>query len=455
MKAPNHFWRSSKFLLGVGTLFLALGSVGQAQSPARPPDIGVALVIGNSSYKKMPLTNTFNDARGVARALSKAGFDVIYQEEVSRRQMTQSIRQLVDELAKNKGIGLVYLTGHFVQHEGKNYAIPPDSEVESPSDIATEGLDLQFLFDRLEAAESKANVVFLDVAPEGVFGVSNRALKVGIAQTQALGRTSVAASQGVIDPIIKAARDRGPYADALAQALDRHGGAMGKVIDDLNATVKRGDAPPPWSVLARGVALDVVGTSAAQAGIAGASGLPRLLKPGLFLTAQTFDGRTKQPMGPVGRAPVLQTGESIRVGPSIYEPQGYRISSRPGEEITYREGDYHLRFPLRVGAQVRVRYSLRTSEFNNDYEEDQRVSGREMVTTPAGTFDVYKVEGEGSIFPKSPDGSPRGRLRMKRTIWFSEDLGVVAMEFQARDQSDRIGTWFRRELLKVEGVSPK
>jgi len=39
-----------------------------------------ALVIGNSSYADAPLKNSVNDARGIAQALRKLGFEVIHQQ---------------------------------------------------------------------------------------------------------------------------------------------------------------------------------------------------------------------------------------------------------------------------------------------------------------------------------------------------------------------------------------
>jgi len=46
----------------------------------------IALVIGNASYKKMPLPNPVNDARDMAAKLEELGFEVIKYENLCGRQ---------------------------------------------------------------------------------------------------------------------------------------------------------------------------------------------------------------------------------------------------------------------------------------------------------------------------------------------------------------------------------
>lgn len=47
--------------------------------------VQVALVIGNSNYKKSPLTNPVNDARDMAAKLLGLGFTVIKRENHAGR----------------------------------------------------------------------------------------------------------------------------------------------------------------------------------------------------------------------------------------------------------------------------------------------------------------------------------------------------------------------------------
>ena len=51
----------------------------------------IALVIGNSKYKNIPLQNTINDAKDMATALEKLNFKVILKTDVNHIDMEKSI----------------------------------------------------------------------------------------------------------------------------------------------------------------------------------------------------------------------------------------------------------------------------------------------------------------------------------------------------------------------------
>lgn len=78
----------------------------------------IALVIGNSAYKEMPLKNPVNDANAMAEVLTKAGFEVIKRLDVNRAQMRQAIREFGSKL-KRGGVGLFFYAGHGLQVDGE------------------------------------------------------------------------------------------------------------------------------------------------------------------------------------------------------------------------------------------------------------------------------------------------------------------------------------------------
>src|SRR5262249_29683109 len=75
----------------------------------------VALVIGNASYTVGPtLGNPVNDARDMADALRRVGFEVISGENLSQQGMEDRIRQFGEKLRQG-GVGLFYYAGHGIQ----------------------------------------------------------------------------------------------------------------------------------------------------------------------------------------------------------------------------------------------------------------------------------------------------------------------------------------------------
>ena len=80
----------------------------------------VALVIGNAKYLSAPLTNPPNDARDMAAALRRGGFEVIELIDGTQKQMNRAIAQFGDKLSSDT-VALFYYAGHGIQVKGKNY----------------------------------------------------------------------------------------------------------------------------------------------------------------------------------------------------------------------------------------------------------------------------------------------------------------------------------------------
>ena len=91
----------TKILFPVLLAFLA--SVALAAEPARnlapsAAEKRIALVIGNSKYPSVPLKNPANDARDMAGALRRLGFQVIEKIDVNQKEMNRAITQFGEKL---------------------------------------------------------------------------------------------------------------------------------------------------------------------------------------------------------------------------------------------------------------------------------------------------------------------------------------------------------------------
>jgi hypothetical protein len=95
----------------------------------------VALVIGNGAYQNAPqLPNPPNDARDVADALKRIGFDVILGLDFDKAKMEEAAIQL-SRSARNADIAMFYYSGHAMQFAGTNYLVPTDAVLMDEADL--------------------------------------------------------------------------------------------------------------------------------------------------------------------------------------------------------------------------------------------------------------------------------------------------------------------------------
>src|SRR5437870_380202 len=95
----------------------------------------LALVIGNSKYKKQALSNPGNDAKLIAKSLRDLGFEVLLFTELGVRDLRKVTREFAQRLAKEDGVAIFYFAGHGVEINGRNYLLPVDIEVENEEEV--------------------------------------------------------------------------------------------------------------------------------------------------------------------------------------------------------------------------------------------------------------------------------------------------------------------------------
>jgi len=141
-----------------------------------------ALVIGNSAYQNMKLKNPINDARGIGKALSSLGFNVILELDADKKNIDLSIDKFEKFLAKNKGVGVFFYAGHGVQTQGENYLIPINAKINKERDLRYNAVNLGRVFDAMESANNEMNIVILDACRNNPFFLSSRSSVRGLAK---------------------------------------------------------------------------------------------------------------------------------------------------------------------------------------------------------------------------------------------------------------------------------
>ncbi|MDA7817693.1 caspase family protein [Sulfurimonas sp.] len=132
----------------------------------------VALVIGNNNYVNLSkLKNPINDCRAMRDVLSNRGFDVIYKENASKRDMKKLLKKFAHKL-KSGGVGLYYFAGHGVNVDGHNFLVGTDSVMDDKDEVEYETLALNYVTKKMKEASNRLNIVILDACRNDPFSRS-------------------------------------------------------------------------------------------------------------------------------------------------------------------------------------------------------------------------------------------------------------------------------------------
>ena len=121
----------------------------------------VALVVGVSAYRNVPrLPNTTNDARAVAAALTRTGFQVVTLLDPDRAGFEAAVREF-GQRARGADASLFFYAGHALELGGRNWLIPANALLRTDRDLRFETLDLDAVLEQTDGA-SRVSLVFLD-----------------------------------------------------------------------------------------------------------------------------------------------------------------------------------------------------------------------------------------------------------------------------------------------------
>ena len=129
----------------------------------------IALIIGNSAYQHAPaLPSPTNDARAMAAAFQKAGYDVVSTAyDVGNLDLKRAIRQFEDAAA-DSDIAVVYFAGHGIEIHGVNYVIPVDAKLATDLDAESEAIPLDRLIESVDGAK-RLRLIILDACRDNPF----------------------------------------------------------------------------------------------------------------------------------------------------------------------------------------------------------------------------------------------------------------------------------------------
>ena len=138
-----------------------------------------ALVIGVSNLEEgngfLSLTSPTHDVDSVSKSLEDAGFivnELVNPEPpdfkkgerwmTDRQSIKKAIYDLAETLRKVGGVGLVYFSGHGLQHNRQMYLVPHDNLIRYERDFEEELIPLRLLYDAFSYANNPLNFIIVD-----------------------------------------------------------------------------------------------------------------------------------------------------------------------------------------------------------------------------------------------------------------------------------------------------
>ena len=136
-----------------------------------PTEKRVALVIGNGAYQNaVRLDNAVFDARAVADAFRKLGFEVVDGYDLDIDQMRAKVAEFSAALPDAKS-AVIYYAGHGVSVDEENYLIPTDIVLKSPTDLDLNAISVSLLLKQMKR-EDRVNIVILDACRDNPFAAA-------------------------------------------------------------------------------------------------------------------------------------------------------------------------------------------------------------------------------------------------------------------------------------------
>lgn len=205
----------------------------------------VAMVVGNAAYQNAdPLANSINDAKDVAAALKRLGFDVTLVLDASLDDLLAGLDQFAAKLPGAEA-ALFYYSGHGMQIDGTNFLLPVDIEVSSARSIRYGAIDVAEVVQEMER-EAEVSIVVLDACRDNPFlaklsctsGTRSLAADRGLAPIRSSGSGTIiayAAEPGAVAS--DGTGDHSPYTGALLSNIEEPNVEVGLVFRRVAGSV--------------------------------------------------------------------------------------------------------------------------------------------------------------------------------------------------------------------------
>ncbi|HEY1933706.1 MAG TPA: caspase family protein [Acetobacteraceae bacterium] len=189
---------------------------------AKTPERRVALVIGNAHYLHLPqLATPLDDAEAMATTLSRLGFNVRLEYDVSRQEFSDALRGIAAS-ARGADIAIIYFAGTAAPNSSNGTSgeslLPVDAPAGPGPGTGPAEIQLSQVTNALSGA--KTRLLFLDVVrPDRIAGqASPQAYPDQFARSVGRGVSVIVADQS-LDAAAGAGAPLSPFTNALVETL--------------------------------------------------------------------------------------------------------------------------------------------------------------------------------------------------------------------------------------------
>jgi uncharacterized caspase-like protein len=217
----------------------------------------VALVIGNGAYQAVPaLANPANDARALAAALERLGFDVVSGFDLTNADMRRTVRDFAARIS-GADVAFFFYAGHGLQVAGENYLLPVDADLKSEADLDFSALRMELVTRQIDR-EAKIKIVMLDACRDnpfekqlarGMASTRSAALRKGLAEIGKVQGSMIAFATEPGDVAQDGDGKHSPFTMALLRHIETPGVEIGVMMrrvtkDVFDATREK---QRPWT----------------------------------------------------------------------------------------------------------------------------------------------------------------------------------------------------------------
>lgn len=230
----------------------------EAASAQVQPTRRIALVIGNATYTNGGvLDNPEADADLVSAKLSELGFQVTVDKNLGQGGMRDLIGGFMSRVQDGDMV-VIYYAGHGIEMDGRDYMLPVDVKLETPTAVQFQGIPLDMLY---SSKQTFGVVIVFDACRDNPF---LRRVKGEVAGTHALSPpvgalVLFAASSGDVAQDGGTEADGSPlknsiFASAFVRALSVPGASVQRIyqttLRDVRARTSNLQAPQRFGDLA-------------------------------------------------------------------------------------------------------------------------------------------------------------------------------------------------------------
>ncbi len=236
---------------------LVAALLGSFIASAAHADRRVALVIGNGAYKQAAaLANPANDARAIAAALERLGFEVVSGFDLSNADMRKTVRAFADKLV-GADVAMFFYAGHGLQVSGENYLIPVDAAIRSEADLDFNAVKIDLISRQMDR-ETKVKIIMLDACRDNPFEkelsrslgkTRSTIVKQGLAEVGTAGGTIIAFATDPGSVALDGDGQHSPFTTALLKHIEAPGIEIGLMLRRVTKDVyeSTGERQRPWT----------------------------------------------------------------------------------------------------------------------------------------------------------------------------------------------------------------